>query len=190
MPHLARLRSILWTITNMHDVPVWLYFVGFLLVLGPLVFVHEYGHYIVGRWCGVKADAFSIGFGRKVIGWTDKRGTEWKIGWLPLGGLALANTAATAVESLALLMIMRRRLRGLGGRQILRTGLLALAASAAMGLALFVWLFLTGGQSKYITLIGGVGIGVAVYAAALWLLKVPEFRAIVRRIKGKLAAKG
>jgi regulator of sigma E protease len=86
MPHLARLRSILWTITNMHNVPVWLYFVGFLLVLGPLVFVHEYGHYIVGRWCGVKADAFSIGFGRKILGWTDKRGTEWKIGWLPLGG--------------------------------------------------------------------------------------------------------
>lgn len=59
---------------------------AFLLVLGPLVFVHEYGHYIVGRWCGVKADMFSIGFGRKVFGWTDKRGTEWKIGWLPLGG--------------------------------------------------------------------------------------------------------
>ncbi|MDZ3832945.1 MAG: RIP metalloprotease RseP [Sphingopyxis sp.] len=59
---------------------------AFLLVLGPLVFVHEYGHYIVGRWCGVKADVFSIGFGRKIIGWTDKRGTEWKIGWLPLGG--------------------------------------------------------------------------------------------------------
>lgn len=70
----------------MSDVPLWLYFVAFLGVLGPLVFVHEYGHYIVGRWCGVKADAFSIGFGRKIIGWTDKRGTEWKIGWLPLGG--------------------------------------------------------------------------------------------------------
>lgn len=59
---------------------------AFILVLGPLVFVHEYGHYIVGRWCGVKADAFSIGFGRKLVGWTDRRGTEWKIGWLPLGG--------------------------------------------------------------------------------------------------------
>lgn len=59
---------------------------AFLLVLGPLVFVHEYGHYIVGRWCGVKADTFSIGFGRKILSWTDKRGTDWKIGWLPLGG--------------------------------------------------------------------------------------------------------
>ncbi len=71
---------------NMLDVPLWLYPIAFLAVLGPLVFVHEYGHYIVGRWCGVKADTFSIGFGRKILGWTDKRGTEWKIGWLPLGG--------------------------------------------------------------------------------------------------------
>jgi len=70
----------------MSNVPLWLYFVAFLGVLGPLVFVHEYGHYIVGRWCGVKADAFSIGFGRKIFGWTDKRGTEWRICWLPLGG--------------------------------------------------------------------------------------------------------
>ena len=59
---------------------------AFLLVLGPLVFVHEFGHYIAGRWFGVKADAFSIGFGREVFGWTDKRGTRWKVAWLPLGG--------------------------------------------------------------------------------------------------------
>lgn len=60
--------------------------IAFLVVLGPLVFVHEYGHYIVGRWCGVKAETFSIGFGRKILSWRDKRGTEWKLGWLPLGG--------------------------------------------------------------------------------------------------------
>lgn len=58
----------------------------FLLAIGPLVFVHELGHYLVGRWCGVKADIFSIGFGREIGGWTDKRGTRWKVGWLPLGG--------------------------------------------------------------------------------------------------------
>lgn len=62
---------------------------AFLLLLGPLVFVHEYGHYIVGRWCGVKVDRFSIGFGRRLFGWTDKRGTEWRFGWLPLGGYVM-----------------------------------------------------------------------------------------------------
>lgn len=59
---------------------------AFLLVIGPLVFVHELGHYLVGRFFGVKAEAFSIGFGREVFGVTDKRGTRWKFGWMPLGG--------------------------------------------------------------------------------------------------------
>ena len=60
--------------------------IGFLLLLGPLVFVHELGHYLAGRWFGVKADEFSIGFGGEVAGFTDRRGTRWKFGWLPLGG--------------------------------------------------------------------------------------------------------
>lgn len=59
---------------------------AFVLVIGPLVFFHELGHYLAGRWFGVKAEAFSIGFGREIAGWTDKRGTRWKLGWLPLGG--------------------------------------------------------------------------------------------------------
>ena len=59
---------------------------GFALVLGPLVFLHELGHYLVARWFGVKADSFSIGFGKELVGWTDKRGTRWKLSALPLGG--------------------------------------------------------------------------------------------------------
>ncbi len=59
---------------------------AFVLVIGPLVFVHELGHYLAARVFGVKSDIFSIGFGREVAGWTDRRGTRWKVGWLPLGG--------------------------------------------------------------------------------------------------------
>lgn len=59
---------------------------AFLLVIGPLVFLHELGHYLAGRWFGVKAEVFSIGFGREVAGFTDRRGTRWKFGWMPLGG--------------------------------------------------------------------------------------------------------
>jgi len=59
---------------------------AFLLVLGPLVLIHELGHYLVGRLFGVKADAFSIGFGKEIAGWTDRRGTRWKLSALPLGG--------------------------------------------------------------------------------------------------------
>src|SRR5215207_4085529 len=63
-----------------------MWILGFLLVLGPLVTVHELGHYLVGRWFGVKADAFSVGFGKELGGYTDRRGTRWKISALPLGG--------------------------------------------------------------------------------------------------------
>lgn len=59
---------------------------AFLLVIGPLVFVHEMGHYWVGRWFGVHAEAFSIGFGPELAAWNDKRGTRWRVGALPLGG--------------------------------------------------------------------------------------------------------
>jgi regulator of sigma E protease len=66
--------------------PIWFILFAFLAAIGPLVFIHEYGHYIVARWFGIGAETFSIGFGREVAGWTDKRGTRWKVGWLPLGG--------------------------------------------------------------------------------------------------------
>lgn len=68
------------------SVPVWMMILGFLLILGPLVTVHELGHYLVGRWFGVKADAFSVGFGKEIAGYTDKLGTRWKLSLLPLGG--------------------------------------------------------------------------------------------------------
>ncbi|MEM8834035.1 MAG: RIP metalloprotease RseP [Pseudomonadota bacterium] len=58
----------------------------FLLVLSILVFVHEWGHYIVARLCGVKVEIFSIGFGKEIFGWTDKKDTRWKISLIPLGG--------------------------------------------------------------------------------------------------------
>lgn len=64
----------------------WLYGGAFVLVLGTLVFVHEWGHYIVARMCGVRVDSFSIGFGKELFGLTDKNGTRWKFSLVPLGG--------------------------------------------------------------------------------------------------------
>lgn len=66
--------------------PLWLILVAFVCALGPLVFFHELGHYSVARMFGIPAEVFSIGFGREIVGWTDRQGTRWKIGWLPLGG--------------------------------------------------------------------------------------------------------
>lgn len=62
------------------------YIIPFLFVLTIVVFFHELGHFAVARWCNVKVDAFSIGFGKEIVGWNDRRGTRWKISLIPLGG--------------------------------------------------------------------------------------------------------
>jgi regulator of sigma E protease len=66
--------------------PFLFYILGFLLLLGPLVTVHEFGHYLMGRLFGVGVEAFSVGFGKEIAGFTDRRGTRWKLSALPLGG--------------------------------------------------------------------------------------------------------
>ncbi|WP_374830801.1 RIP metalloprotease RseP [Paenochrobactrum pullorum] len=60
--------------------------IPFVCVLSVVVFVHEMGHYLVGRWCGIGVQAFSIGFGPELIGYTAKSGTRWKLSAIPLGG--------------------------------------------------------------------------------------------------------
>lgn len=65
---------------------VWTYGGTFILILSILVFVHEWGHYIIARICGVKVESFSIGFGKELFGWNDKNGTRWKFSLVPLGG--------------------------------------------------------------------------------------------------------
>ncbi|HEX4158634.1 MAG TPA: RIP metalloprotease RseP [Rhizomicrobium sp.] len=62
------------------------YIVPFLLMITPIVFFHELGHFLVARACGVRIDTFSIGFGPAITSWHDRFGTRWKIAWVPLGG--------------------------------------------------------------------------------------------------------
>jgi regulator of sigma E protease len=62
------------------------YLLPFIAALTIIVFIHELGHFLVARWCGVAVEVFSIGFGREIYGWSDRHGTRWKICWLPLGG--------------------------------------------------------------------------------------------------------
>ncbi len=87
MPMRAKAQLNVWRPPPVFESPpFWMYIIGFLLMLGPLVTVHELGHYLVGRWLGVKAEAFSVGFGKEIIGRTDSHGTRWKLSMLPLGG--------------------------------------------------------------------------------------------------------
>ena len=73
----------------------------FLLVLTIVVFFHELGHYLVGRWCGIKAETFSVGFGPEIIGRTDSHGTRWKLSLIPLGGYVkfLGDENATSLPT-------------------------------------------------------------------------------------------
>src|SRR6516162_2539614 len=78
----------------------WLgwYIVPFIAILSVIVAVHELGHYLVGRWCGVKIDAFSLGFGPELFARVDARGTRWRIGALPLGGYVKFHGDANAAS--------------------------------------------------------------------------------------------
>jgi regulator of sigma E protease len=62
------------------------YVMALLLVLTPIVFIHELGHFLVARWCGVKVKDFSIGFGKEIFGFHDRHGTRWRFAWIPVGG--------------------------------------------------------------------------------------------------------
>ena len=76
--------------------------VAFVAALSVIVAIHEYGHYIVGRWSGIKAETFSIGFGKVLWSRVDKHGTRWQIAALPFGGfvkfLGDANSASAGAD--------------------------------------------------------------------------------------------
>lgn len=74
--------------------------VFFVIALSVIVFVHEYGHYIVGRWSGIHSEVFSIGFGPVLFSRTDKRGTRWQIAAIPFGGFVkfMGDADATSVR--------------------------------------------------------------------------------------------
>ncbi|HEY1612720.1 MAG TPA: RIP metalloprotease RseP [Rhizomicrobium sp.] len=65
---------------------IWHYVVPFLLLITPIVFFHELGHFLMARAFGVRIETFSIGFGPEIFGWNDRKGTRWKVSWIPLGG--------------------------------------------------------------------------------------------------------
>jgi putative peptidoglycan lipid II flippase len=100
-------------------------------------------------------------------------------GWMPHGGLALANSLATFLEMGVLLFFMRRKLSGLEGSKVLDGVVKALAAGGMMSLALWGWLELTALLSIWMVALGGVAIGVLVYVVGLFILRVPEIKTVL-----------
>ena len=109
-----------------------------------------------------------------------------RLGWMPHGGLALANTLATALEVTLLLFLLRRRLAGLGGRGILRAAGQALLAAAGMGALLWLGLAWGAALPDAVLALGGAALGGLVYAALVLALRVPEARGLLGSLERKL----
>jgi putative peptidoglycan lipid II flippase len=108
-----------------------------------------------------------------------------KIGWEPFGGLALANTIATAIEMIGLWILMRRRLDGIEGRFVWNGFVKSLLATLVMSLILLGWLTVTQRQSVWVIAVGGMLIGGIAYGLMCIILRVPEIYTISQIIHRK-----
>jgi putative peptidoglycan lipid II flippase len=107
-------------------------------------------------------------------------------GWLPLGGLALANSLATALEATALFVFMRKRLGGIEGMHIARGFFACALASVGMAAALWFWMQATEDWMPWMTALGGVGLGGVVYLAGAMILRVPEIKSLTLLVRDRL----
>jgi putative peptidoglycan lipid II flippase len=109
------------------------------------------------------------------------------IGWLPHGGLALANSFATALEMIGLLILMRKRLNGIDGLSILKGLAPAVMGSVVMSVVILAWLSMSADQGPWLVGLGGIILGGAAYGLCMIVLRVPELlsltSALQRRIK-------
>jgi regulator of sigma E protease len=96
--------------------------IPFLIVISIVVFIHEYGHYIVGRWCGIHAEVFSVGMGRPIFSKIDKNGTKWQISLIPLGGyvkfLGDINASSTSSKDITETIDKYEKLRHFSGARL------------------------------------------------------------------------
>ena len=110
-----------------------------------------------------------------------------QLGWYPLGGLALANSLATALEATALFIFMRKRLNGIDGRSIADGAWRVSLSALGMAIGLMVWTQVTGGMNRWLVALGGVALGSILYGLGVVLFKVPEVQllagAVLRRLK-------
>jgi putative peptidoglycan lipid II flippase len=111
-----------------------------------------------------------------------------RAGWLPHGGLALANSLATALEAGGLIFYMRRRLDGMQGGFILKGSLQAAIGALAMSVGLGLWLRWAGDSPAWLFALGGVTIGGTIYGGAMWAMGVKETRAMARALRRYLTS--
>ena len=147
------------------DFVIWLgwYIVPFIVVMNGIVFIHELGHYLVARWCGVKIEAFSLGFGPELLAWVDSKGTRWRLALFPIGGyvkfLGDANAASGQDEQALGAVAPTERARTLAAQPVYNRAAIVAAGPAAnflLAMVLFTGLFYAFGQSSHNARIGFV----------------------------------
>lgn len=150
------------------------YIVPFLLVLTLIVFIHELGHYLAGRWSGIGITAFSIGFGPEIIGFNDKNGTRWKLSAIPLGGYVkfLGDEDAASIpdyDSLAALPEAERKRTFLGAALWKRAITVAAGpiANFILAIAIFAVMFSIYGRQVADPIVAEVRPGSAAEAAGV-----------------------
>jgi putative peptidoglycan lipid II flippase len=109
-----------------------------------------------------------------------------QIGWMPHGGLALANSLATALEATALFIFMRQRLKGIEGGYVARGFVACALAAVGMGISLWLWIQATENLSRWIVALGGIVIGALIYGVGVFALRVPEIQTIMNAITRRL----
>lgn len=142
------------------------YVIPFVVILSIVVFFHELGHYLVGRWCGVKVDAFSLGFGPELFARVDKHGTRWRLAALPLGGYVKFHGdagVASASDTAAIAgMAPSERVQTLGGQPVLNRAAIVAAGPIAnflLAIVIFAISFSIYGQNVLTPRVGGVEVG-------------------------------
>ncbi|MCJ7434412.1 MAG: murein biosynthesis integral membrane protein MurJ [Anaerolineales bacterium] len=108
------------------------------------------------------------------------------LGWIPLGGLALANSLATALEASVLLIVMRKRLNGIEGAHIARGFGAAVLSALTMAVTLVFWLKIVNGYPVWVVTLGGLTIGGLIYGLCVLMLKVPEIKALTNAVNNRL----
>jgi putative peptidoglycan lipid II flippase len=109
-----------------------------------------------------------------------------QVGWMPLGGLALANSLATALEATVLFIVMRKRLGGIEGKWMADGALRASAAALGMSLTLGLWTQAAGSLNRWVVGVGGVAVGGIVYGLIMVALRVPEIQSVIQLVTQRL----
>lgn len=142
------------------------YIVPFIAVMSAIVFFHELGHYLVGRWCGVKIEAFSLGFGPELLARVDSHGTRWRLALFPIGGyvkfLGDANAASMPDNEAAVEIPETDRALTLAGQPLRNRAAIVAAGPIAnfiLALIIFTVLFMVFGRFEHVPRIGIVETG-------------------------------